>query len=262
MLPYLQIGNRQIPVYAICGLLGAGAFALLCLCRAKRFRVARADVFYLSLYALVGVLIGAKVLYWLTILPWLVQHWSEIIADGALLQAVLLQGYVFYGGLLGGVFMGWRYLRRYQLAAGPFLDAMTPGIPLLHAFGRVGCFLAGCCYGVPWRYGIAYPAAHPSGGVALFPVQLVEAAGNLLLCAVLCWLSRRWPGSGRTLGVYGVAYGLMRFTLEFFRGDAVRGSVWVLSVSQWISLGVIVGGALWLWRCQRQKAADLEDHTI
>ena len=123
---------------------------------------------------------------------------------------------------------------------------LVPALPLFHAFGRVGCFLAGCCYGIPapagWL-GVTFPASavEAPSGVPLLPVQLYEAAGCVLLFLLLDHLTDRgWPG-GRLLALYLALYAVFRFLLEFLRGDAVRGSLGPLSTSQVISLAVLAG---------------------
>ena len=244
MLQYIRILDYNIPIYGLFALVGIVAFWGLASLRTKHFELASEDVFHVTLYAVIGAILGSKFLYWITILPWIIENFSLIISDRDIAMSVLTQGLVFYGGLIGGFLMCLWYLRRYKLNVLLYADAMIPGIGLFHFFGRIGCFISGCCYGMPWKHGIAYPAEHVSMGVPLFPVQLVEAVGNLFLCGILCVLSKRWKGSGLTIPAYGLGYSTMRFVLEFFRGDAVRGQLLWLSTSQWISL-VIVIGSIW-----------------
>lgn len=259
MLQYIQIFGREIPIYGICALVGILAFYALARLRTKAFGVNPEDVFHVTLYAVCGAIIGAKVLYWITILPWIIQNFNAILSNRDLAMVLLTQGLVFYGGLIGGFLLCLWYLRRYKLDVLLYADAMVPGIGLFHALGRLGCFLSGCCYGVAWEHGICYPESHITGGTPLFPVQLVEAAGDLILCLVLCQLSRRWKGTGLTMPAYGIGYGVLRFVLEFFRGDAVRGHWGNLSTSQWISLAIIAASAVFIgWRRKKRKTAEPE----
>ena len=256
MLQYIQIFGREIPIYGLFALAGILAFYGLVRLRTKAFGVNPQDVFHVTLYAVCGAIIGAKVLYWITILPWVIRHFHEILSNRELALALLTQGLVFYGGLIGGFLFCLWYLRRYRLDVCLYADAMVPGIPLFHTFGRVGCFIGGCCYGMEWEHGICYPETHVTSGVPLFPVQLVEAGANLILCAALCVLSRRWKGTGLTMPAYGLCYGVVRFVLEFFRGDAIRGHAAGLSTSQWISLVIIAASAafvIWYVQCQRKS---------
>ena len=93
-------------------------------------------------------------------------------------MATIWGGSVFYGGLLGGILAGAVYLRRKGRPLDLWASLTAPAIPLFHVFGRVGCFLGGCCYGLPSAWGFVYrysPVAE-ANGVSRFPVQLVEAA--------------------------------------------------------------------------------------
>lgn len=234
MLPYIKLFNLDIPTYWLCGLCGL-CFAALCAWRQnKRYKLPRADIFYMSLYALIGALIGAKALYIVTILRYItsLETFIEALSQG---------GAVFYGGLLGGIGMGIIYLKKYKLDIGAYADFAAPLIPLFHAFGRIGCFLAGCCWGMEVSWGVCYSnsLAAPNG-VPLLPIQLIEAALLLTLFMILYVLGqRKTDHSGAPLmRLYIFIYAVMRFILEFFRGDAIRG-VFILSTSQWVSLALI-----------------------
>ena len=148
--------------------------------------------------------------------------------------------------LLGGLAGAWLFCKQRRLSFDTLGRDLVPALPLFHAFGRVGCFLAGCCYGIPapagWL-GVTFPASaiEAPSGVPLLPVQLYEAAGCVLLFLLLDHLTDRgWPG-GRLLALYLALYAVFRFLLEFLRGDAVRGSLGPLSTSQVISLAVLAG---------------------
>ncbi len=119
---------------------------------------------------------------------------------------------------------------------GPLVQPGSSSHSLFHIFGRIGCFLGGCCYGLPSAWGVVYrysPVAE-ANGLVRFPVQLVEAAWNLVLFLLLAWLQRR--GSPICCPCIWSSIPPARFLLEFFRGDAYRGILLGLSTSQWISL--------------------------
>jgi len=122
-----------------------------------------------------------------------------------------------------------------------------PSVPSAHAVGRVGCFLGGCCHGVySERFGIAFSESPVSeNGVPYFPIQLVEAAGEIAIASVLLFAAKKDRGY-TSLGIYLVLYSAMRFVLEFFRGDAERGYVGALSVSQFIGLFTFAAGCVLL----------------
>ena len=111
-------------------------------------------------------------------------------------------------------------------------------IPLFHFFGRLGCFTAGCCYGVEWEHGIVYEHSilESANHVARFPVQLVEAVLNLMLFFLLFYLYKRGKATHKILLLYLLIYPVYRFILEFFRGDTYRGFVGFMSTSQFISV--------------------------
>jgi len=199
-----------------------------------RDKADRPDIFYCLLYAMIGGFAGGKILYLATILP-------ALAANPSLLKQALHSGMVFYGGVIGGIIGGYIYTRQYKVSFLLMADSITPGIPIGHVFGRLGCLAAGCCYGKPYNgiFSIVYPKSSLSApsGIPLHPVPLYEAAGNLLLFFVLLAVKRRTPRSkGLVLWLYLVSYGLLRFFIEMLRHDAERGFIGPLSTSQWISI--------------------------
>ena len=171
-------------------------------------------------------------------------------------------GLVFYGGMagtLGGIFLAAPAL---QEKPWPLMDTLLPSLPLAQAFGRVGCLLAGCCYGIPVSWGLWMDAA--SGAPAdspLLPVQLFEAAGCLVLFICLLHLGRTKRPRGYLLSIYLLGYSALRFGLEFLRYDAIRGSIGVLSVSQWCSIAAALCGLL-LLRHARSGASEAREESV
>lgn len=234
-------------MYAVMAVIGGAAFCLLsALLSKKRKTVPAEDIFYMSLYAGIGCLIGAKLLYIIVSVNtyWFpeesfsynMKYWGLVLTSG---------GLVFYGGLIGAVIGALRYCTHFRIPVKEAFNTVTPAVPLFHAFGRIGCFMAGCCYGMEYDGAFSVTFQNAIGapnGVPLLPVQLIEAAGNFLLAAVLTVLFLKTTVS--LPGIYLACYGTMRFILEFFRGDAVRGKFGYLSTSQWISLAIFVLGAV------------------
>ena len=256
MYPIVTIAGRE--VYTMWLVSVAGLLAALCfvLARRRRFGVAQVDVTNAGALGLAGAVVGGKALYLVTAAPILWRARAALLAQPQLLWPVLVSGTVFYGGLFGFLLAAQGYCRRYRLDTRAFWDLYAPAIPLFHAFGRVGCFLNGCCHGiVSERFGVAFPhAAGSASGVPYLPVQLFEAAGNAVLFLALAHFSARCAGQGRALRAYLAAYAVMRFALEFLRGDAVRGVWWGLSTSQWISLGVLAVLCARRVRCARRRS--------
>lgn len=243
MYPTFTLFGLTLQSYGLMLVLAAAAGVGLAVLRAPRYGVKRDDTFYCILYTCIGALVGAKLLYLITILPQVIANWSTFQGNWWLLVQYLLGGLVFYGGFLGGAAGLMIYLKEYKVPAWPMVNTLVPAIPLAHAIGRVGCFLGGCCYGIPVSWGVCMgPQGGAPQGVPLLPVQLIEAGYCLLLAGALLLLTRRIRRPGGLLGAYLVAYGVERFVLEFFRYDAIRG-VWAgLSTSQWISLLLIPFG--------------------
>lgn len=154
------------------------------------------------------------------------------------------RGFSVMGAFLG-VFLGvYGFSRKMAVPFRPLLDHVCLAAPLWHAFGRFGCFAAGCCYGRPtgrpWGVAFTDPRAMVPEellGVHLHPTQLYEALGDLVIFAIL-WKRPR-------AGLYFLFYGCLRFANEFFRGDTV--SMGVLSAGQWMSIGLAVLGLCFLF---------------
>ena len=258
MLPYITVFSHRVAMYGVMAALGA-VLAVLYLRRAERhFPQTAADAELVFVYGLIGMFVGAKLLSLLTVLPELRADLSLLATDtGAFFHKYLYAGFVFYGGLYGILLAVWLYAK---LTGGHFallMKAFLPVVPLIHGFGRLGCFCAGCCYGKPSEHlGIAffYSEIAPNG-VRLLPVQLVEAALVFGLFFLLWRMSRYGVDGRRMLGWYLLLYSVGRFLLEFFRGDAYRGFIGLLSVSQVIALLSIQVGGLLLWRTRGLKDA-------
>lgn len=255
MFPSFSLFGFSVQSMWLMCLAGAGACCAFVLPRSRHMGLSGVDVTNVGAIGLVGVLIGGKLLYLLSIAPLLVRAWDQLVQQPQLLaQVTLTSGTVYYGGLLGFLVAVQWYLRRYRLNVPLFWDCIAPAIPLFHVFGRIGCFLNGCCYGFEnERFGLAFTCSISApNGVPYFPVQLVEAACESVIFLLVWRCSVRAEGQGKALPLYLVLYAAVRFALEFLRGDAVRGIWFGLSTSQWISLALFVFcGSLLLRRRKR-----------
>ncbi len=253
MYPFIDLFGLQIPTYGLISLLGATVALVVGLFLIRRNQVPVFEFVCTSIVGVLGVLLGAHILYALT----RVEDVLQVLAQremydsfGDFLVAVLdlCTGMVFYGGLYGGLLFGFLWLRKYPSLLLRMADVFAVIIPLFHVFGRVGCFFAGCCYGMESSLGVSgrVLASGEVEQVIRLPIQLIEAAALCVLFVVLLrlFLSCRFKGS--LMCIYLFSYGVLRFVLEFFRGDSVRGHLWVFSTSQWISLLTIVGVVLYL----------------
>lgn len=229
----------RFPVYTYGVLLAAAYLTGLWLAvRRARARGLNGDrVMDLGIWIIASALIGAKLLLLVVDFRYYSQNPGEIFS-------VIRSGGVFYGGLIAAVAVAFWYMRRATLPLWPTTDAFAPGIALGHVVGRLGCVMAGCCYGrptsVPWAITFTNTlAAENVGtplGVALHPTQLYEAGAELIILVLLLATERRGRAyPGRTFWLYMLMYALTRFIIEFYRGDP-RGMVGALSTSQFISL--------------------------
>ncbi len=250
--------GREFPLYSL--LTMAGAFVAWGYAEWRGHRLGyknTADIELAFLYGLIGAFLGAKLLSLLTQIPAIRADWPYLrTATEAFLQKYLYAGFVFYGGLLGALLGAWLYCRRNHIAYGGIERVLLPVFPWIHAFGRVGCFFTGCCYGksVAWGH-IYHNSAIAPNGVPLLPVQLMEAAFELLICIVLLLLSKKERRVGVLTAIYVASYGVFRFIIEFWRGDAYRGFIGPLSVSQWIALATILTVVLWMTSQRKRKNA-------
>ncbi len=193
--------------------------------------------------ALFGGLVGGRLLY-----VWL--HWRSFRSTPLELLAIWHGGLVWYGGFVGGVAVVWWYARAKRRSFLQIADQLVAPLALGHAIGRIGCFLKGCCYGRPtdaW-YGVAFP-----GTLApVVPTQLVESAGLLLLCAALVHRQRAVAGNpGRLSAYYVIGYGLLRFLVEFLRGDQAS-ALGILTLQQLLSIVAFCYGWGQLALCARR----------
>lgn len=247
-----------ITVYTY-GVFLAAAYLLglkIALVRASKRGLETARVMDLGIYLIIAALVGAKLL--LLVVDF--QYFKENPRD---LFTLVRSGGVFYGGLLVALAVAFWYIRRHRLPIWTTTDAFAPGIALGHVVGRVGCLMAGCCFGkpasVPWAVTFTDPfAASNVGtplGVPLHPTQLYEAGAELLILGILIVSERRariFPG--RTFWLYILLYGISRFIIEFYRGDE-RGMLAGLSTSQWISIVLVPLSLVMLARLRRTAAS-------
>ena len=247
MYPFITIGNFQLPMYGLCILIGAVLGVWAAMYRAKKTDIHPDDILYSITYTAIGAILGGKLLY-------VIVSWETISANADYyfssfegFREFFSYGFVFYGGLIGGlaVFIPYCIVRKLNL--GQMINLVIPSVPLVHGIGRIGCFFAGCCYGMPMDppWGVYFNSAMAPSGVALFPVQLLEAALNIILFCFLYNYAKKPRKPGSVLGLYLICYGVERFLLEYLRYDAIRGFFLGISTSQWISLVLVpVGIAL------------------
>lgn len=241
MFPFLDLKILKIPMYGLCiafGVILAGLIGyFLSKYRKKNFL----DFIIISAVILGFGFIFAKLFFIIVTYP--IKDFFMIL--GALIKGknneVKTGGFVFYGGVIGGILGYFIGVKIAQCKITDFIDIFAVLIPFIHGFGRIGCFCAGCCYGIPYEgpFSVVYktPLSSVPTGVGIFPVQLLEALLLFILFIVLLILFLK--NKKFLFFIYLIVYGLIRFFLEFLRFDFERGFILGLSVSQFISIILI-----------------------
>lgn len=158
MIPAFSLLGKTLAIYpilALAGIFAAGIYA----CRAaKRAGQSEDDMIVLLLFSAIGVFLGMHLLYGLVSLSQWPQLLSQIHSLASFFQVMfaIWGGSVFYGGLLGGILAGALYLRVKGRSLALWSNLTAPAVALFHTFGRIGCFLGGCCYGIPSVWGVTY----------------------------------------------------------------------------------------------------------
>ena len=214
----------------------------------------RKDLSNLLLSLMVSGVVGSRIAY-------VIEHWqAEFASNPAAVIRIDQGGLMFYGGFILAflVFFGWCFLKKEKPLE--LVDLLAAVVPLGHAFGRIGCFFYGCCYGRDsdcWC-AVTFPAGSPSWYehgrrmVSVLPTQLFEAAALLALFGLLMWIwhrqvapSTEHQAPGTILGLYLVGYAVIRFGIEYLRGDP-RAAVGPFSISQAISIGMLIIGVFFI----------------
>ena len=241
MLPFITILGRQFPTYAVLGLVAVFGAALVGGCRAGRYGFTRRDAFDIAAFAAIGLAVGGTLLYGIIQTPNIWRDRALILSNFPELAPHYFGGMIFYGGLFGAFGAVYFYSRLIKVSFADVAALAVPVFPLAHAIMRVGCFSAGCCYGIehPPHLGVAFSASIAApNNVYLLPVQLYESAVNIIIFGVM-WVftskDRNWTV---IVCSYALMYSFARFWLEFIRGDAARGAVAFFSTSQLISVVV------------------------
>lgn len=253
----IDLGFFQLPSYGVMLAIAVLVALWTIKRRAEGAGLDAARVVDFALWLVIWALLGAKLLL-------VVVEWRRYLADPAQLIGLARAGGVFLGGFIAAVVAAVVMLRRYRLPALPTFDVIAPSLALGQAIGRIGCLLAGCCWGracdLPWAVTYNDPAAAANLGtplhVALHPFPVYAALFNFSLFVALSWLYRRGPAPGRVFASYLIGYGIGRFLLEFTRGDEVRGIYFggLVSTSQLITAAMIVLGIAMHWWIGRRGA--------
>ena len=248
----IQIGPITIHMYGVMIAIGLVMALFVSEKRAEKRGLNDNDmIFHLFLGAIIGGALGTRILYYLVSIP-------EILKDPSILWN-FSNGYVVYGGIIGGILVCMICCKMKKVNFLTYFDLIMPQVALAQGFGRIGCFFAGCCYGreTTSRFSIEYWNSNLApNGVKLIPTQLMSSAGDFVIFALLLLFARKNTTKGRVGALYLILYSIGRFIIEMFRDD-YRGSVGVLSTSQFISIGMfIIGIVLFSWKRKAVQAQE------
>jgi phosphatidylglycerol:prolipoprotein diacylglycerol transferase len=270
-----ELGNFPVHWYGVMMALAFLAGLWTASRRGVRDGLAAEQVYDAGIWLLFGTIIGARALHVATYWNTLMEHplfpqapWTEIFM-------VQRGGLVFYGGLIGASLACVIYARRKKIPLWKLADVLAPSIALGYVFGRIGCFLNGCCYGrvcnLPWKVQFPYGSEPWNGQFAqnligrndpalpVHPTQLYESFLSLALYFGLAWLYRRKKFDGQVFAVYLMCYAVTRSIVELFRGDYTAEHLHGgLTPAHLISIGIFAAGAgLWIFlsRIQRRQTA-------
>ena len=223
------IGTKPIHWYGVCIAIGFLLATCLLLWKRSYAKMTKDQTYDIAMLAVFTGILGARIFY-------VVQFWSQNFSGRPFWEIFRIDkgGLVFYGGFIVAFITMCVYAKLKKLSALRILDLTAAAIALGHAFGRIGCFMQGCCFGKVAAKGFPGAVVYPNGSspavrypdflngmnsLPLYPVQIYECILNLILCAGLILFINKNQKPGRVASLYICAYAVIRFTLEFFRGD-------------------------------------------
>jgi len=215
-----QLG--PITIFSYGTILAVSFVICLSLMISQRNRVGMStqQVYDMAVWTIIGGLLGARLTY-------VIMHWDEFSKN--LVEIVMIHrgGLAFFGSYIGGAAALILFLKRHRLPFLKFADFFSPFVALGHAVGRLGCFMNGCCYGRPTEcpWGVTFPAgslpaSHFGLNHRIHPTQLYEFSLLIILFLILHRMDQRKKFDGQTFSLYLILYSLIRFLMEFLRGDA------------------------------------------
>ncbi len=206
--------------------------------RAKKYGLDGDHMYGLALLGLLFGFTGSKLLFFITEI--------KDIMENPKMMLSLSEGFVVYGGIIGGIFGAFVYCRWKKLPVLKYFDIAIASLALAQGFGRIGCFMAGCCYGREtdaW-YGVTFESSpFAPNNTALIPTQIISSAANFVHFFILVWITKNKKTDGIVVSAYVILYSVGRFFIEMLRNDP-RGNVSFLSTSQFISVFMLAAGVL------------------
>ena len=265
MKMFIEVFGKQIPLYGLMIVSGIALANVIAYFVVKKRKLDMNDLAIIEAFGGGMGFLGAKLMYLFVSID---VDWSRFF-EKEYFEMLMSGGFVFYGGVLLGIPAAIWFGKINKINSFDYLRALVFLIPFCHAFGRIGCFCAGCCYGVPYDGAIA--VTFPLGTapslveeISRYPVQLVEAGCLFLLAGILAFMDLKLK-SRFTVEAYLILYAFIRFALENYRGDGIRGIYGPFSTSQWVSIGMLAIGigsiVLRLILAKKKKEAAAADGT-
>lgn len=249
-----QIFGIKVYSYGLMIAIGIIIAGLMFLRKGKEKGYNEDNLTNLMILTVISGIVGGKLLFILV-------NIKDIINDPSLLYN-FGEGFVVYGAIILGALCVYIYTKKKQWDFFSITDIIAPGLAIAQGFGRIGCFLSGCCYGkaTDLFLGVTFPvdSLAPSG-IVLHPTQLYSSLFDFILGAFLIIYSRNTNvKSGKLTSAYVISYSIGRFIIEFLRDDE-RGALWLLSTSQWIAIGtLILGVILFIWSNKKGRVNNIE----
>src|SRR5512136_642643 len=216
----IRIGPVSVPTYGFMMALGVALGLLFLYIQSRKQGLDAPRIFDAGFYTILISLAGAKLILFVGSFSYYTRYPGELLS-------LARSGGVFQGGLAFGVVFALWYFRKRRLPTWKIADIIGPALALGHGFGRVGCFMAGCCYGrvceLPVGVKFTSEYAHELTGIPLgeklYPVQLFEAALNFLNFLALFLILKKKRYDGQVFSFYILNYSVIRLVTEYFRGD-------------------------------------------
>ena len=250
-----ELGNFSVHGYGFMIMLGAFAgYFYLSRTGKKELGIEPEKVQNLAIYIILAAFIGGKLFFYFEKPGYYFSPPSNMLVN-------FRQGFVFYGSLLFVIPVAVWFFKKEKWPLWPLMDRLAITGLIVHAFGRMGCFMAGCCYGTPTESALGITFTDPEAQAkplheALHPTQLYEFTFLAFLLGTLLMLKRHGRFKGRLIFIYVIAYAIGRAIIEIFRGDLRRGFIIedVLSHSQFISI-ILITVTLWIISKMKKRIA-------
>lgn len=249
MRPILfSIFGLEVKGYGLMISIGIASALLLLLYISNKKGYNEDKVWSVFFAAIIGGILGGKLL-------WIITDFKLIMDDPSILKNIGY-GFVIYGAIIGGAIGIYIYCRKFNWNTLEFFDMAVPGVALAQGFGRIGCLLAGCCYGAHTDspFGIEFPnSLFAPSGVKLYPTQIYSSIFDFLLAMFLLWYFKREHKDGQVFGLYIIIYSVGRFLVEFLRDDP-RGNIGIFSTSQFIAIFTLIFGIAIFFKYKFEKS--------